>query len=162
MTEDDTNSYTDSGLPESFLGAASTLDTSSKFLNASTEETSSPSSTVAALLARLQSSSALASPISGSSSSFTPSASSVPSLSIDTPTADTNLPESQPQRLTFQDILPKLAALGTNKRFVDELMKMKREQEDVENKLWMERVEIVKKQEGRVRVKRNELVSFCH
>jgi hypothetical protein len=39
-----------------------------------------------------------------------------------------------------------------------ELIQMRREQQDIENKLWMERLELVKKQEAKVKAKRTEYV----
>jgi hypothetical protein len=84
--------------------------------------------------------------------------------------------DTSPTKITFQEALPRLASMGSDRAFVDELVKvhslplllprkenglteliqMRREQQDMENKLWMERLELVKKQEAKVKAKRTE------
>jgi hypothetical protein len=61
-------------------------------------------------------------------------------------------------RMTFQQALPRIAQLSSDPAFLDALTVMKREQDDEENKLWMERLQIIKQQEARVKTAMTQYV----
>ncbi|KAG6918242.1 hypothetical protein DXG01_015835 [Tephrocybe rancida] len=108
-------------------------------------------SSVAALLSQLQSPS---SPPSSSTSTDAVIARSiplqplVPTLYDTPPIRDT----PDPRTLTFQQALPLLAQLGDDPKLVAVITQLKKEQEDLERRLWEDRRNIVRKYEEKVKV----------
>ncbi|KAH0587121.1 hypothetical protein H2248_005938 [Termitomyces sp. 'cryptogamus'] len=118
-------------------------------LSAPSSNTTAPSTSVAALLSQLRSSSWVppqATCVENVTSHPTPPQ---PVLK---PSAPLVQQVQDPKSLTFQQALPYIAQLADNPEFIAAIAQLKKEQEDLERQLWEDRRDIIRKFEDKVKV----------